>query len=146
MRLDLSVEDSGAARHLDRFASNAENTRPVFHEAATEIAAANARSWGRGVKLAESTIAQKGGKPPLVDSGALKHALTTPGEVSGGIRRITATEMEFGTSLFYARLVQNGFVHAGGKKIPARKVLKVTPKVKKTISATLHRHLMRGVE
>jgi hypothetical protein len=84
-----------------------------------EIAAANARSWGRGVKLAESTIAQKGGKPPLVDSGDLKHALTTPGEVEGGIRRITATEMEFGTSLFYARFVQRGFTHAGGKRIPA---------------------------
>jgi phage gpG-like protein len=146
MRLDITVQgDDVVERHLARFAENAENPKRVFRETAVAIAAANERSWGRGVKLAESTLAQKRGGEPLVDTGALKRSLTVPGHVEGGIRRITAQEMEFGTSLFYARFVQHGFTHKGGERIPPRKVLKVTPKVKKTVKELLYRHLMSGL-
>jgi phage gpG-like protein len=128
-----------AAKRFSKLARNAGTMEVAFASISEEMAAANERTWGRGVKLAESTLAQKAqdGTEPLVKTGRLKRSLTSKGHAEGAIREITPAGMKFGTSVFYAR-----FQQYGTKTMPKHKVLKFSPKVRLFIKEQLRHHLM----
>lgn len=145
MELLISTQgDEAVQRRFSKLAHNTGNATVVFTEISTLLAETNEKSWGRGVKLAESTLEQKAqdGTAPLVKTGRLKESLTSKTGAGEAIRIITPTEMVFGTKVFYARWVNYGFEHVGGERVPKRKVLKLTPKARKTVKALLANHIM----
>ncbi len=144
--MEILISSSGDERIQARFRRlehNLTDTTAVFAQITTALAAANDRSWARGVKLAEATVERKAreGLPPqaLVASGKLKASLTRPGKSAGAIRTILPGEMRFGTSIFYAR-----FQNWGTASMPRHRVLKVTPTVRKLIKTLLSEHLLGG--
>lgn len=147
MELLISTQgDDAVQRRFSRLAHNTGNATAVFTEISALLAETNEKSWGRGVKLAESTLEQKqvDGTTPLVKTGDLKESLTKKSPGGAAIRVITPTEMVFGTTLFYAKFVNYGFTHTGGDQVPKRKVLKLTPKARKTVKTLLAKHIMGG--
>lgn len=129
-----------AVRQFSKLDRNLGETRAMFVGIAETLEKSNERAWGRGVTLADSTIAEKAqqGLPaePLVASGDLKASLTKTG-AKGAIREIRPTELRFGTSIFYARWQNYGTSH-----MAAHKVLKFTPTVRKLIKTTISTHLL----
>jgi phage gpG-like protein len=143
MEVLVSVKGlDGIDKRFSRFARNLEETRPVFMEISEALAKSNKRAYGRGVQLAEQTVETKArkGLPPeaLVATGDLKASLTES-SAKGAIREITPHEMRFGTSIFYSRFINYG---VPGHNMPAHKVLKLTPTVRKLIKSLLREHLL----
>jgi hypothetical protein len=131
--------ESKALRRFGRLERKLGDARPVFVEIMDTLEKTNERSYGRGVKLAESTLERKqqsGHTEPLVLTGDLKASLTKTG-AKGAIREISSHEMRYGTSIFYSR-----FQQYGTHKMTKHRVLKFTPTVRRLAKDLLRKHLL----
>lgn len=143
MRLELTITgDEAAERHLDTMGDRAVDARPVWNVVAGLVMRETRRQFALGsgwAPLAASTRERKARqhKPAqaMVDSGALRASLTRRG-ARGQILDLQRDEMRLGTRIFYARF------HQRGKGVPERKVLDLTPAVKRRISRDLADHIV----
>lgn len=115
------------------------NVREDFSRLTARQFATNGR--GRWAPLASSTIAERVAKgyglgPTLVREDDLIDSLTIPG-ASYNITRITSVALEAGTVIPYAR-----FHQYGTRRMPARKVIDLTPIDRRRWAWLVQEHLM----
>ena len=94
--------------------------------------------------LAPSTIRQKRalGYPlqPLVRTGAMKREFLYPAIMRSG----KGSEARYGTDDVIAAYQHHGTVRFGKAHIPSRKIIRVTPRVRKDVKRILARYIIDG--
>lgn len=95
--------------------------------------------------LAPSTVKEKKRKgyprQPLVRTGAMKRGLVSR---PLNVERYQGQMATFGTNSKIALFQHGGTKRNGRKHIPARPIMKMTPKLRREIKAILKKHIVKG--
>jgi phage gpG-like protein len=150
LSIEVKVDGEGAtAGALKSAAKRASDVRPAWTPMLLAMQDQtrqhlNSRGGGTWPPLARSTVAKKrrSGEDPrtMRASGALTRSLTQS-HAQGAVREKRKTSLEFGSSLPYAHLHQEG---SAGGKIPQRKLVKVDKQTTRTITEILARYVRHG--
>jgi len=93
----------------------------------------------------QGVFAQHAGR--FVDTGALKNSLTMP-NAPGAVRKVSATSLQFGTSIKYARFQTEHIgpeTEAGGMARPLPvAILKITEETRRVVAKDLMNHAVHG--